>query len=998
MTASRVGRPLQRGHIIHAPLLPRVNTSTSSSSAALRLARRLLVPSLAVAMLLGLAQLRLPGADGLAAQYLDGPATAGRVMHATVDRTQTTDTVRSRWNGTGPEAFTVVWTGYLTVQTPGMFTFGLSSDDGSMLFVDEQVLVDNGGRHTLDTKTGVRRLTSGPHAVRIAFTNANGDYAFSWWWARQGDSPSSVPSWLLSTTPVRYPQALAARVVSLLFPVCAVVAMLAAFVVSRARLREWNAASTLRHRLVAWSLPALPASTARAGALAARMVAVLAPIALLAHAFAFWGRGVIDQEAVSFVINYLADRPFLHTIFDPLLNDWGLYQARELAYVFDWMDARLFAWLLVDRHMLLFVPFSSVLALSALSAIYLLGARRVLRLDWTTALLLYGVFLSTIVVQSSTAILYRSSKVVLAALQTLFFMRALALLEPERRRTSAVDVGGLAVVGMVMAWVDRQGYALSLVVATVAGFLWVRQQWLPQPEGRVRRAYGAVTIAAAIATLWAIAYNNVIAPNVIHSLNGYWPDFVFEEIPLVRLDAQLVIDTLHMFARQIELFFGHLPFVGVCALALLVWGAAWVHDDRRAAGMGFWGWLTGTGVVITTAMIGASIILIAVAGMRHPPVFRISDHALWYYMLPFQATVLFASSLAVSRLPSAPSARWPGYAWIVLVLMIAGNAWHWSAEREFIATSPQYFGKQHEFSRLYTAQFDLDEAGASEQTRVLPSWMRVRPDAAEVHLPLRDYGFLDAVRASYLTVQHRAPLVDAGGPHWKELREFLDGGASPMAEAGQVADTLAALQSVGIRRLVIHRAQLETPAAADAVVDAARSLGKRVKDVRTEGPNVVVSLGDVRFPRVNTSSWREVPPASMRLSASHEAGALPGAVDRSRGTEWNSNVRQTGTEWIRIDFDRPRTLAGVQLDITSEAMVRYPRRLRVEAVTSVGTQTVFEGSVLPSLLRGVLVDPPTTAVVLPVDLADVQAVVLRQTGESPSWGWAVRELRVFEQR
>ena len=954
------------------------------------------MPSVAVALLLGLARLWLPGADGLTAQYLDGPATAARVVHAGVDRTQTTDTVRSRWNGTGPEAFTVVWSGYLTVPTPGTFTFGLRSDDGSVLSVDEQVLVDNGGQHTLDTQTGVRRLTSGPHAVRIEFTNVSGDYAFTWWWARQGDSPSSVPSWLLSTTPVRYPQALAAYVVSLLFPVCAGVALLAAFVVLRARLREWNQTSTLRSTLGALSLPALPASAAALGASVARVVAVLAPAAMLAHAFTFWGRGIIDQEAVSFVINYLADRPFLHTIFDPLLNDWGLYQARELAYVFDWVDARIFAWLLVDRHMLLFVPFSSVLALSALTAIYLLGARRVLRLDWTTALLLYGVFLSTIVVQSSTAILYRSSKVALVALQTLFFMRALALLEPERRRVSTADVAGLALVGMVMAWVDRQGYALSMVVATVAGFLWVRQQWLPQPEGRVRRAYGAVTIAAAVATLWAIAYNNVIAPHVIHSLNGYWPDFVFEEIPLVRLDAQLVIDTLHMFARQIELFFGHLPFVGVCALALLVWGAAWVHDDRRAAGMGFWGWLTGTGVVLTTAMVGASIMLIAVMGMRHPPVFRISDHALWYYLLPFQATVLFASSLALSRLPSGLSARWRGYAWAVLVLMMAGNAWHWTTEREFIATSPQYFGKQHEFSRLYKAQFDLDEAGAPEQTRVLPSWMRVRPDAAEVHLPLRDYGFLDAVRASYLTAQQRAPLVDAGGPHWKELREFLDGGASPMAESGQVADTLAALQSIGIRRLVVHRAQFESAAAADAVVDAARSLGDRVTDVRTDGTDVVVTLGDVRFPRVDTSSWREVPPASMRLSASHEPGALPGAVDRSRDTEWNSNVRQTGTEWIRIDLDRPRTLTGVQLDITSEAMVRYPRRLRVEAITATGTQTVFDGSVLPSLLRGVLVDPLTASVVVPAPLGPVQAVVLRQTGDSPSWGWAVRELRLFE--
>lgn len=969
-------------------------------------------------MLLGLARLLLPGADGLAAQYLDGPATAGRVIHATVDRTQTTDTVRSRWNGTGPEAFTVVWTGYLTVQTPGMFTFGLSSDDGSTLVVDDQVLVDNGGQHARETKTGVRRLTSGPHSVRIEFTNVGGDYSFDWSWARQGESPSSVPSWLLSTAPVRYPQALAARLARLLLPLLVALALVSTALVGDAWLQRWRpswarrAAPECRHevhafvlhrcvreglarQLSAWRLPAIPSVVARIAA----VIAVVLPAALALHAFTFWGRGEVDQEAVSFVVNYLADRPFLHTIFDPWLNDWGLYQARELAYVFDWIDARMFGWLLVDRHTLLFVPLSGVVSLLGIAVIFVVGARRTLRLDRTTALLVLSLFLSSIVVQTSTGILYRSSKIVLVALQLVVLFWSAALLEPGRTRVRAREVAGLALVGIVMTLVDRQGYAVALILTTVAGFLWVRDRWLPQPPGRVPRAYGAVAVAAAVSTAWAIVYNNVLAPQVIHRLNGYWPDMSYESIPLERFGPTLVLKTLAMFVRQTQYFFGHVPFVLLVVLAGIIWLAVHVDDERgRRVPTDAWGWLTGTGVVLTTAILGASLALVAVSGMRHPAVFDISDHALWYYPLPLHGTALFATALALSRLPSGREVRWRPWAWLLLVAMVAGNAWHWPEEQALMAASPQYYGKQHEFSRLYKTQFDLDEAGAPEQTRVLPSWMRVRPDAAEVHLPLRDYGFLDAVRASYLTVQHRAPLVDAGGPHWKELREFLDGGASPMAEAGQVADTLAALQSIGIRRLVIHRAQFETPAAADTVVDAARSLGDRVKDVRTEGTDVVVSLGDVRFPRVNTSSWREVVPTSMRLSASHEAGALPGAVDRNRETEWNSNVRQTGTEWIRLDLDRPRTLAGVQLEITSEAMVRYPRRLRIEAVTSAGTQTVFEGSVLPSMLRGVLVDPLTAAVVLPVDLADVQAVVLRQTGESPSWGWAVRELRVFEQR
>src|SRR5438045_304383 len=81
----------------------------------------------------------------------------------------------------------------------------------------------------------------------------------------------------------------------------------------------------------------------------------LLPIALIIHGIGFWGRGIIDKEAMIFVLNYLERRPFLATIFDPGVNDSGLYQARELSYLFDFIDARTFAALL-DRHILLLVP------------------------------------------------------------------------------------------------------------------------------------------------------------------------------------------------------------------------------------------------------------------------------------------------------------------------------------------------------------------------------------------------------------------------------------------------------------------------------------------------------------------------------------------------------------------------------------------------------------------------------------------------------------------
>jgi hypothetical protein len=56
--------------------------------------------------------------------------------------------------------------------------------------------------------------------------------------------------------------------------------------------------------------------------------AFLLPIALIVRAITFWGHGIIDSEAMEFVLNYLQNRPLLAQIFDPQINDWGSYQAR----------------------------------------------------------------------------------------------------------------------------------------------------------------------------------------------------------------------------------------------------------------------------------------------------------------------------------------------------------------------------------------------------------------------------------------------------------------------------------------------------------------------------------------------------------------------------------------------------------------------------------------------------------------------------------------------
>jgi hypothetical protein len=60
-------------------------------------------------------------------------------------------------------------TGCLGVATDGTYTFTLDSDDGSMLYIDGTLIVNNGGPHSPTMMSGSTALTSGIHQFKVEF-------------------------------------------------------------------------------------------------------------------------------------------------------------------------------------------------------------------------------------------------------------------------------------------------------------------------------------------------------------------------------------------------------------------------------------------------------------------------------------------------------------------------------------------------------------------------------------------------------------------------------------------------------------------------------------------------------------------------------------------------------------------------------------------------------------------------------------------------------------
>ncbi|HEU5242746.1 MAG TPA: PA14 domain-containing protein, partial [Ornithinibacter sp.] len=97
--------------------------------------------------------------------------------------------------------FVVEALAHLSVETSGTYQFRLTSDDGSRLTVDDQVVVDNDGLHGEEAKEGSVTLTAGEvHDLRVDYFEAGGGERLLLQWMPPGATTFSVvPTSALST-------------------------------------------------------------------------------------------------------------------------------------------------------------------------------------------------------------------------------------------------------------------------------------------------------------------------------------------------------------------------------------------------------------------------------------------------------------------------------------------------------------------------------------------------------------------------------------------------------------------------------------------------------------------------------------------------------------------------------------------------------------------------------------------------------------------------------
>ena len=87
-----------------------------------------------------------------------------------------------------------MFTGYVDVPEDGLWEFALRSDDGSVLYIDNSLTVNNDGSHSDYTATGQIALRKGLHSFRLVYLEDYEGQVLGWSWKAPGsDKFEDIP-------------------------------------------------------------------------------------------------------------------------------------------------------------------------------------------------------------------------------------------------------------------------------------------------------------------------------------------------------------------------------------------------------------------------------------------------------------------------------------------------------------------------------------------------------------------------------------------------------------------------------------------------------------------------------------------------------------------------------------------------------------------------------------------------------------------------------------
>jgi hypothetical protein len=276
-------------------------------------------------------------------------------------------------------------------------------------------------------------------------------------------------------------------------------------------------------------------------------------------------------------------------------------------------------------------------------------------------------------------------------------------------------------------------------------------------------------------------------------------------------------------------------------------------------------------------------------------------------------------------------------------------------------------------------------------------WLAQQPPGGAIELPIVEWAIAPTLTYQYATLSHRHPIVNGYSGYGSALQEFLGGGASPLNDLDRIDDSLNLLRAVGVRYVLVHSRDYDDPNLGAATAAAIRARGDLASEDFRSDDVVAFRLRDADPSPATSAEGHRLLSSAFRAEASDAANRLPFLFDGDLDTRWLTGRPQNGDEWIRIAFDRARDVSRIELQTASRSFGDYPRELTVESVGEDGTRSVlYQAPMLVPYGRALAQGGASPAIVVSLPSNHTRTLMIRQTGRTHRWFWAVHELAIFE--
>ncbi|MCF6154178.1 MAG: TIGR03663 family protein [Candidatus Brocadia sp.] len=135
--------------------------------------------------------------QGLNAKYYYNIECIGTPFLSRVEKDSISFTYNDETKKPYRSPFGIEWEGYLSITQKGIYQFATNSDDGSVVYIDGNMVVDNDDIHAIRYISGAVPLDEGFHHVRIKYFDGGGGAIMKFLWTPPGGNESLVPGQVL---------------------------------------------------------------------------------------------------------------------------------------------------------------------------------------------------------------------------------------------------------------------------------------------------------------------------------------------------------------------------------------------------------------------------------------------------------------------------------------------------------------------------------------------------------------------------------------------------------------------------------------------------------------------------------------------------------------------------------------------------------------------------------------------------------------------------------